>query len=135
MAETTTRVTADAPVPKVDEQHSILVVEPDPAELSETVTVLRSAGYRVMGASRFDEAKHMLATDPPRLLLTGVRLGAYNGLHLIVRSRFEHPDMVAILTNHSPDPVLQAEAEREHAIYLLRPWRDQDLLGVIARSL
>ena len=135
MTETTAPVTAGARVSITDEQRSILVVESDPAELSQTVTVLRSAGYRVMEASRFDEAKRMLATNPPQLLLTGVRLGAYNGLHIIVRSRVDHPEMVAILTNHSLDPVLKAEAERQRAIYLLRPWRDQDLLRVIARSL
>ena len=135
MTETTAPVTDDAQVSITDEQPLILVVESDPGELSQTVTVLRSAGYRVMGASHFDEAKHMLATDPPQLLLTGVRLGAYNGLHLIVRSRVDHPEMVTILTNHSLDPVLKMEAERQRAIYLLRPWNDQDLLGVIARSL
>ena len=103
---------------------TILVVESDPGELSQTVSVLRDAGYQVVGASKFDEAKRALADAPPSLLIAGVRLGAYNGLHLIVRSRVDHPNLIAILTNHSLDPVLKAEAERQRALYLLRPWAD-----------
>lgn len=114
---------------------SIFVVESDPAELSQTVSVLRAAGYQVAGASRFDEAKRVLVDAPPALLIAGVRLGAYNGLHLIVRSRVDHPEMNAILTHHALDPVLKAEAERQRAVYLLRPWTDQDLLAVVERSL
>jgi hypothetical protein len=39
--------------------------------------------------------------------------------------------MNAILTNHELDPVLKAEAERQRAVYLLRPWTDQDLLAIV----
>ena len=114
---------------------SIFVVESDPGELSQTVGVLRAAGYEVTGTSRFDEAKRALVDAPPSLLIAGVRLGAFNGLHLIVRSRIEHPEMNAILTHHALDPVLKAEAERQRAVYLLRPWTDQDLLAIVERSL
>jgi len=114
---------------------SVLVVESDSGERLHTAKVLEAAGYRVQAASSFAEAKHVLATSPVRVLLTGVRLGAYNGLHLIVRSRVEHPDMVAILTNHLLDPVLKAEAERQGALYFPRPWTDQALLEVVAHLL
>ena len=114
---------------------SIFVVESDPGELSQTVSVLRAAGYEVTGTSKFDEAKRALVDTPPSLLIAGVRLGAFNGLHLIVRSRIEHPEMNAILTHHALDPVLKAEAERQQAVYLLRPWTDQDLLAIVERSL
>jgi len=67
--------------------------------------------------------------------VAGVRLGAYNGLHLIVRSHADHPGMAAILTSHSLDPVLKAEADRQNASYILRPCSEQDLLTVVARSL
>ena len=114
---------------------SIVVVEADSGELLRLVSTLQTAGYQVRGASQFDEAKRMLADAPPSLLIAGVRLGAYNGLHLILRSRIEHPEMKAILTNHVLDPVLKAEADRQRAVYLLRPWTDQALLGIVERSL
>jgi len=114
---------------------SIVVVEADSGELLQILSTLQTAGYQVRGASEFDEAKRVLADAPPSLLIAGVRLGAYNGLHLIVRSRIEHPEMNAILTNHVLDPVLKAEAERQRAVYLLRPWTNQALLGIVERSL
>ena len=114
---------------------SVLVVEVDPGERLHTSQVLESAGYRVQAVSSFPEAKQALATSPVKVLLAGVRLGAYNGIHLIVRSRVEHPEMVAILTNHLLDPVLKAEAERQGAVYFPRPWTDQALLEIVARLL
>lgn len=132
MTETITRPnrsTANYPV------GFILVVESDPGELAQTVDLLSAAGYQVVAASRFEEAKHVLAHAPPSLLIADVKLGAYNGLHLIVRSHVEHPEMGAILTNDLFDPVLKAEAERLGALYLSRPWTDQNLIETVGRLL
>jgi PleD family two-component response regulator len=118
-------------VTRDDPPWSVLVVDPDPVELRETVSVLRSLGYRVSGASRFEVAKRMLASNPPDLLIASVKLGAYNGLHLVVRAHYDHPDMAAILTNQAPDSVLQSEAERQHATYLIKH-SNLDLIRVVA---
>lgn len=122
--------------PKATEvQHSILVVESNRTDLIETARVLRSMGYLVAEASDFEEANLILASDPPHLLIAGVKLGAYNGLHLIVRAHAKHPEMASIVTSDAPDPVLEAEAQKQHATYLTRPWHDQDFLQAITRSL
>jgi DNA-binding NtrC family response regulator len=125
-----------APKPKAPEaQLSILVVESNRADLVETASVLRSRGYLVAEASGFEEANHILASDPPHLLIAGIKLGAYNGLHLIVRAHAKHPEMASIVTSDAADPVLEAEAQKQHATYLTRPWHDQDFLQAITRSL
>jgi len=116
-------------------QRSILVVESDPFDLSDMVRLLERAGYRVATAAAFAEAKHLLASGSPDLLITGLRLGPYNGLHLVLRSRTDHPTMAAIVVSRFADPVLEAEAHRQHADYLLRPMPDDDFLGAIDRSL
>ncbi len=46
---------------------SILVVDSDAAELSSTIKVLESAGYRVDGVGGFDDAKRRLDTNPDLL--------------------------------------------------------------------
>ena len=94
-----------------------------------------SALALVASAAAFEEAKQLLASESPDLLLTGLRLGPYNGLHLILRSRIDHPDMAAIVMTHVSDPVLEAEAQRQHAGFLLRPLSDRVLLDAITRSL
>jgi Response regulator containing CheY-like receiver, AAA-type ATPase, and DNA-binding domains len=129
MADTRDRF---APDPNTTErQQSILVVESNRTDLSETAGMLRAFGYRVAEASGFDDAKRMLAGDPPDCLIAGVRLGAYNGLHLIVRAHDKHPEMASILTGNAPEPVLEADAQKQRAIYLIRPWRSQDFLRAL----
>ena len=97
--------------------------------------MLRSAGYLVAQASGFHQAKQLLESDPPDLLIADVKLGAYNDLHLMVRAHAKHPEMASILTSDAADPVLEAEAGKQHAIYLTRPWHHQDVLRAITRSL
>ena len=114
---------------------SVLVVAADPIERSNTVRVLREAGYRVSCAGNFDEGKQLLAFEHPDLLITDLRLGAYIGLHLILRSRANHPAMAALITAPAADPVLAAEATRQNARFLVRPLSDGDLLSAVAGSL
>jgi DNA-binding NtrC family response regulator len=113
---------------------SILVVAADPIERSNTVHILRDAGYRVSCAGNFEEGKQLLAEEQPDVLITDLRLGAYNGLHLILRSRADHPAMAAFITAPTADPVLAAEATRQNASFLVRPLTDGDLLTAIAGS-
>jgi DNA-binding NtrC family response regulator len=113
----------------------VLVVYADTKDRQSTVLLLEAAGYRVASASNFEEAKQLLASEAPDLLITDLRLGSYNGLHLVLRSRTDHPDMAALVTSHFPDPVLEAEAQREQARFLLRPIADDELLDAISTSI
>jgi DNA-binding NtrC family response regulator len=115
-------------------QRSVLVVDSDPADLSNTVLLLQAEGYRVLWAAAFEDAKRLLATESPDLLITGLRLGHYNGLHLVLRSRLDHPEMAAIVTSHYRDPVLEAEAQRQHADFLVTPLEASDFVSAVARS-
>ena len=116
------------------DQRSVLVVDADSADRTSTATLLESAGYRVLSAAAFDEAKRMLALEAPDLLVTGLRLGPYNGLHLILRSRSDHPEMAAIVTSRYPDRVLEEEARRQNAGFVVRPVADDEFLAAVSRS-
>ena len=63
----------------------------------------------------------MLVAERPDLLITDLRLGPYNGLHLVLWGRTEHPEMATLVTSRIADPVLEAEARRQRAQFLLRP--------------
>ncbi len=117
------------------QQRSVVVVDVDAQELWALTAILRSAGHRVSPAADFKEAKHLLATEPPDLLITTVRLGSYNGLHLILRSRIDHPAMASIVLSHSADAGLEAEALRQHARFLVLPVSEQELLDAVERAL
>jgi two-component system response regulator GlrR len=97
---------------------------------SDTERVLRSAGHLVTRAFGFEEAKRCLQFAPPDLLMTDVRLGAYNGLHLVMRAHLEHPDMPAIVLDADHDPVLEREANGAGATYLAKPFEAKSLLPI-----
>ena len=62
----------------------ILVVSADPHVLSDRVTALRRAGFSARASSSFPDARRILEEGPaPEILVTDVRLGPYNGLHLV----------------------------------------------------
>ena len=113
----------------------VLVVSSDPADRLGTALLLETAGYRVLSAGNFDEAKHLLAIESPDMLITDLRLGPYNGLHLVLRSRTDHPEMAALVTSRVPDAVLEAEALRQCAGFLLLPASDDELLDAVIASL
>ncbi len=115
--------------------YSVLVVDAHPFVLSRLVEPLRNAGYRVTGATTFEAATVRLAVEPPNLLIAAARLGLFNGLHLVVRGRYDHPQMAAIVTTGVKDPVLEAEASSLGAACLVSPTSASELLAFVARTL
>lgn len=95
---------------------------------------LESAGYQVLLAADFAEARQALAVYRPSLLVTDVKLNAYNGLHLAILSRGLSEGSHALLIGDA-DAVLQKEAEREQATYLTAPLEEQAFLAVVRRWL
>jgi DNA-binding NtrC family response regulator len=120
-------VTLLAPMP-------VLVVEPTIDELLALVTTLSRAGFNVTAAQSFAEARPFLAVRPPAVLLTALRLGLYNGLHLVVRGKAIRPDMAALVMSSAPESVLQAEADALGATFLVRPFTPRDLIGAVLQT-
>jgi DNA-binding response OmpR family regulator len=97
--------------------------------------ILSDAGYVATIALSFQDAKQGLDRTTPDLLIADVRLGAYNGLHLVMRTRARSPTTAAIITHSTHDPALEAEARALKAVYLVRPLRPSRLLRVVRRLL
>ena len=71
----------------------ILVVSADPSVLSGRVTALRRSGFGARASASFPDARRLLEEGPPpEVLVTDVRLGPYNGLHLVAVARVEFYD-------------------------------------------
>jgi DNA-binding response OmpR family regulator len=111
----------------------ILVVEDDQDTLDGWVELLRHAGYRVAAAASFEEGRRALESSPD-MLITDIRLGPYNGLQLVVRARLANPSLPVLVVTAFHDPVLQAETERLHAIYLRKPVDAGQALAVIGEA-
>jgi len=113
---------------------SILIVEGDRDTLAGWVRLLHAAGYCVTGAASFEDARHAVKAAPD-LLITEVRLGAYNGLQLVIRARAHNPHLPAIVLTGFSDVVIKAEAERLGAIYVEKPVDAERLLKIVANAL
>ena len=111
-----------------------LVVDPALDELVQEVSLLTSLGWRVVAAENFAQAKAVLASQPPAVLITALQLGDYNGLHLVLRAKSSTPQTAALITSTAADPVLLSEAEALGATFVLKPIPSQELTAAILRT-
>lgn len=111
----------------------VLLVGMTAERIASTASLLSKSGFEVIAASGFEEAVRLLADHSPAVLISELRLGEFNGLHLVIRSRTTHPAMRAILLDNASDPVLEREAHRYGAVYLNGSLEDADLLDQLSR--
>jgi DNA-binding NtrC family response regulator len=111
---------------------SILIVDDDPLILDALERALKQGGQRdVVALGTFDEARRALRGGRFDVLITDVRLGAFNGLQLAVLARDQNPGIQLIVFSGFDDPVLRREAERLGAVYLVKPVTSNQLLELI----
>lgn len=108
------------PNPDANARVTALVVADEGDDRSSLVEAVQGLGLVVRVASGFLDAREALAHDPPDVLVTELRLGAYNGLHLALRGKAVRPGMKAIVVTRTADPVLQKEAAGIGAELLVR---------------
>jgi DNA-binding response OmpR family regulator len=100
---------------------TILIVDEDPSWVDEVAASVTAEGSTAHTASTFRDALRVLDTARPRVLVTGLRLGVYNGLHLLLRGRADNTHLTGIVVG-PPDPFTEREAREFGATaYLARP--------------
>ena len=111
-----------------------LVVEPSVAETLFLVSSLSELGFQVNVSDNFRDARARLMSGPA-LLVTELRLGEYNGLHLVFRAKSIRSDMAAIIRTQIGDPLLQLEAERMGATFVLKTTSPGEFRAAVSRTL
>src|SRR4051812_27577751 len=107
------------PTPLRDDRRaraSVLIVEPDPG----TGRKLRDACVAVATTTLcpdFDGGRSELDRNPPNVLITNLRLEAYNGLHLLLLSQRTNLTARRIVHTDRPDYLLIGEALGMGAFY------------------
>ena len=97
---------------------TVLVVSPTPSVAKAVVASARANGYRTVVVHSFVEAKKHLALGP-NLVVTELKLGEFNGLHLALRAA----------TTDIPAIVI-ADAAFEHEVeHFGATWIAQDALS------
>ena len=110
----------------------VLIVDDDKTTREGLAEFLEEAGYEAVAVGTFEDATRILRTAPPDLLIADVRLGPFNGLQLVISSPQPIP---AIIITGFADPVLESDARRRGADYVLKPVSPARLLDLVAQKL
>jgi DNA-binding NarL/FixJ family response regulator len=96
----------------------ILLADPDRDAILTFEQVLGSRDVgSVVACTDFISARRHLLDDLPHLVITNLRLGAYNGLHLVHLAATLGPRPRCIVYSDDPDPLLAREARSAGAEY------------------
>lgn len=115
-------------------QPTALVIEPILPHLMAVLSALSPLEFDATVAQTYRDAKTVLSTQQPALLVTGLKLREYNGLHLISYGTHRWQHLRAVVTTDAFDPVLQAETERLGATFVVMPVSDDELVAAICRT-
>jgi DNA-binding NtrC family response regulator len=113
----------------------ILVVHEDAATAARLATEITAVGCTVITTTNFEDGKKLLAGPPPVLLIAGIRLGEFNGLHLVIRGLLDHPAMSAIVIGEEPNPTFEAEVASHGAVFMVGAQASPELLALVAAAL
>ncbi len=114
----------------------ILVVDDDEDILRLLSIRLRARGFRVSTAASAEEALARIAVDPPRAVVSDVRLPGRDGLALFEEIRSTRPTLpVILLTAHGTIPDAVNATSRGVFGYLTKPFDSQVLLEKIDQAL
>jgi DNA-binding NtrC family response regulator len=118
----------------VSSRPEALVVEPAVTDRMFLVSTLTSAGLTVISTDSFSRARAYVTSEPPAVLVTAVRLGAYNGLHLALLARSMRPEISMVVTSCVPDRVLERDAHALGAVFSLKPMTKEELFAALYRA-
>jgi DNA-binding response OmpR family regulator len=93
-------------------QRTVLLVTASPSRAQAMASAIRQLGHRALVATTFDAARQQLA-GAPHLLVTDLKLGAYNGLHLALRAAASEIPAIVMA-----DPSFETEVEQLGAVWM-----------------
>lgn len=92
-----------------------LIAEPSETFRASLEAIFETAGWQVIGRSALDEARKDVAERAPGVIVTSLKLGGFNGIHLVYLAKLANPLAVCIVYG---EPDRAEEAQRAGAIYV-----------------
>ena len=112
-----------------------MIVDDNVELLTTMVDLVASWGLTVLSFDKFEAARaQLLAGVDADALLVDVRIGGFNGLHLVHLAKKLKPTMTVAAMTGFDDPVLRDEAEKAGAVFLLKPVPPQKLREALFRD-
>ena len=102
-----------------DRRATVMVVGLAPDQLPLGGLLEAGLDIEVSALGDFEAAKRQLAVQIPDVLITALRLGPFNGLHLVLRARTDSPTVTTIVVAEEDDAVLRRDAEELGAMFVV----------------
>jgi DNA-binding NtrC family response regulator len=96
---------------------SIVLVGDDDDRRNALGDALQQCGFEVIVFHEFKPARRYLELHSPRALVTDIRLGAFNGLHLVLLAREWTPQTTAFVYSAHDDRATREDAASCGAVY------------------
>jgi DNA-binding response OmpR family regulator len=113
--------------------YRILLVDPSPTAAMVAEQALVGAEYCVASVGTFPDAIREIALGCPDLVVTSLRLGAYNGLHILLRLRAEHRSVPVIVTGDRSDMTPDVGEFGGH--FIAKPLDPAELVDTVSQLL
>src|SRR5262245_24485646 len=96
-----------------------MIVDHDARVVAKLGAMAEAANYRVSAHLDFGSARDALGSRPGPIaaLVANVRLGEFNGIHLVYLAKMQHPKIRALVYAKPHDPILALEAQQASAFY------------------
>jgi hypothetical protein len=111
-----------------------LVVEPSGQFGSRLEAILSRAGWHAVARATLEDARRDIAASVPALLVASLKLGSFNGTHLVYLVKLANPKAMCVIYG---EPGRGQEAQGAGAVYVERRCIQQalpDLLRNHART-
>jgi len=118
-----------------DPMPSILVVEDDERFRNLIGEILHLESYDVSLAGSGKEAVRFCQERPPDLVITDLLMPEMDGFELIRSLRQSHPNLPLLVISGASDSLLKEATELGAVGSLQKPFREEELLALVARIL
>src|SRR5262245_29947415 len=98
----------------------VLIVDPEDDRRQSLVSVAAQAGCDTTTRATFSDARQELAAGPYDVLITGLKLGSFNGIHLVYLAHQANPACLCIV--HSDDFGSGFDAQKAGAFWERSPF-------------
>jgi len=114
----------------------LLIVDDQPAVRNVLDRMLTAAGYRCRTAGSVAEARSLLASSLPHLVLCDIDMPGESGLVLVDEISGTHPDVAILMVTAIDDPAVAGAAFDDGAFgYVIKPFERNEILINVAAAL
>ena len=92
-------------------------MEPDAVQVFHLARLIEAAGFRSLSATGFVPARRVIYDEHPEIVVTNLRLGAFNGIHLAYLAKIQNAATRVMVYAREYDRLLAAEALAAGAFY------------------